>query len=79
MADEPRWREAVEAEMRLRGYTAEEIDAAEKHSCFNFGCLWDENAARWICEDDEGNSIHPVADEYGELVGVIGRALGEIS
>jgi hypothetical protein len=75
ITDEALWRKLVHLEMELRGFTAEEIAAAERHTCKAFGCEWDWNHSAWDCTDEDGKSRHPVADEYEEIVGVIGRAL----
>lgn len=69
------WRQLVWAEMRHRGYTDEQIKAAERQRCATDVCEWDGNSMRWDCFDEDGKSNHPVTDELAEIAGVIDRAL----
>ena len=78
-ASEARWRELVEAEMRYRGYTDERIEVASRVPAHVDRCYFDHNNHSWVCSAPCGTSYHPDADEYDEIAGIIGRALGEIS
>lgn len=76
---EDRWRELVEAEMRYRGYSDHEIERARRVPEHVAECEYDWNSHAWDCNDENGQSRHPISDEYEEICGIIGRALGEIS
>lgn len=73
-AYETLWRSLVEAEMRYRGYTDDEIAKAREPNHADL-CDFDGGSYGWICTDENGDSNHPVADEYGEVCDVIGRVL----
>ena len=73
-AARPDWRQLVWAEMSHRGYTDDEIKAAERQRCADT-CEWDGNSLRWDCFDEDGKSNHPAADELAEIAGVIERVL----
>jgi len=70
----PDWRQLVWAEMSHRGYTDEQIKAAERQRCADT-CEWDGNSLRWECFNEDGESNHPDADELAEVAGVIERVL----
>lgn len=69
------WRNLVETEMRYRGYTDEQIEVAGRVPVHVDRCYFDHNNHAWVCSAPSGTSYHPDADEYGEIVGVIERAL----
>lgn len=74
-----RWRELVWEEMTYRGYSADEIRAAERFKCSAATCEWDPNSLRWDCGDENGQPVHPVADEFAVVAGVIERVLDALS
>jgi hypothetical protein len=72
------WRNLVEMEMRHRGYSDAEIELASRVPAHTDECEFDMNTYAWDCSDEEGKSHHPIADEYDDLAGIIGRALERV-
>lgn len=72
------WRNLVEAEMRFRGYSDDEIKQASESPPHTDQCEFDHNSYHWYCTDENGEPFHPIADEYGELADLVDRTLDRI-
>lgn len=72
------WRLLVESEMRFRGYSDEDIEVAGRVPSHTDDCEYESNTYSWLCEDENGKSFHPLADEYGEVADLVGRTLSRL-
>lgn len=75
---DPILRAACWAVMRERGYSDETILATESLTHKAAGCEWEMNTYSWLCDDENGDSAHPVMDELDELDSTIHAALESV-
>lgn len=69
-SDDMLWRLATWKVMRHMGYTDDEIVRAESQDQHKeSGCDFD--GQNWTCEDENGKSLHPVADELDSVAQIL--------
>lgn len=70
------WSTLVDAELRHRGYTDDDLAAMDGGRKHTDACELTDHG--YSCEGEDGKPLHPEHDEADEIAGIIGRAFGWI-